>query len=149
MIGPDFDDTTRLRTLAKKLNVDKHVLFTGKVEETEKRQALEASEIFIFPSEWEAFGLCMAEAMAKRNAIISTKTEGGLHLIKEGENGFLFDFSDLETLKNHLNALLLDKNLREKMQNANAKKAKMSAHPLVAKAHENLYIEVLKRNSKK
>jgi glycosyltransferase involved in cell wall biosynthesis len=53
---------------------------------------LDISEIFVFPSEWEAFGIVLLEAMAYKNSIISTKTEGGSYLIKPGENGYLYDF---------------------------------------------------------
>jgi glycosyltransferase involved in cell wall biosynthesis len=72
--------------------VDKNVIFTGEIDEHEKYEILDISEIFVFPSAWEAFGIVLLEAMAYKNSIISTKTEGGNYLIKPGENGYLYDF---------------------------------------------------------
>ena len=104
-MGEDAGDKPRLEELAKQLKVDKQVVFPGKVSEKEKLQLLDASEIFIMPSKWEAFGISIVEAMARGNAIISTKTEGGKFLIQK-ENGFTYDFNNLEELIKNLKNMI-------------------------------------------
>ena len=100
------------------------MIFIGEVDEETKICALEASDIFVFPSEWEAFGIVVIEAMARKNAIISTKTEGGRFLIKEGENGYLFDYQDKAQLLKLISSLISNNELRKEMQNNNYIKAK-------------------------
>jgi 1,2-diacylglycerol 3-alpha-glucosyltransferase len=122
-IGENAEDKKRLLTLAKSLGVEKNIVFPGRVSEEEKNALLEISEIFVFPSEQEAFGIAMLEAMAKANAVISTKTEGGRYLIKK-ENGFVYNFQDVDDLKKKLLKLSQNKNLMNKMQKNNSIKAK-------------------------
>lgn len=59
-MGKDADDMARLKKMAAELKVEKNVVFTGPVTEEEKLQGLDISHIFVFPSEWEAFGICVA-----------------------------------------------------------------------------------------
>jgi glycosyltransferase involved in cell wall biosynthesis len=61
--------------------------------------------------------------MAKGNSVISTKTEGGRYLVSK-ENGFLFDYGDINKLTFYLEKLIDDKKLRAKMGQENIKKAK-------------------------
>lgn len=141
-IGEDAGDKGRLKKLAKELDLEKQAIFTGKVNEKEKSALLDISEIFIFPSRDEMFGIAMLEAMAKENAIISTKTFGGKYLIKK-ENGFLYDFEDVKDLRKKLNILIKNKKLRKEMQENNLKKAKNFTWEKINKKLIKLYKEVL------
>ena len=129
-----------LQKLSKELNVEQNVYFT-EVSDEEKLQGLNASEIFIFPSEWEAFGIVLLEAMSQKNAIISTTTEGGSFLITK-DNGFLYKYQDINDLKERLETLLSNKKLREQMQETNYKKAKEFTWEKIAKDLEQLYKEL-------
>ena len=110
-MGKDAGDRKRLVELSKKLKVNDRVIFTGEIVDNEKLSGLDASEIFIMPSEWEAFGIVILEAMARGNAIISTKNEGALFLVKK-ENGLLYNFGDLKKLEESINVLYKNKKLR-------------------------------------
>jgi len=123
-IGKNADDLDRLNKLASELKVGDNVLFTGQVDEKEKLALLDLSEIFVFPSEWEAFGIGMLEAMARGNAAVSSKTEGGKYLIKDGVNGFLFDYKNEKELFDKLKKIVENTKLREKMQKENVNKSK-------------------------
>ena len=83
------------------------------------KKILSLSNIFILPSSWEAFGISILEAMATNNAIVSTRTEGGEYLIKEDENGFLYDYQDKGELKNYLIQLIDNKLLLNKIKKNN------------------------------
>lgn len=141
--GKDYGDVKRLQDLAKRLTVEENVLFIGEVSEEEKYALLDLSEIFVFPSKWEAFGISTLEAMARGNAIVSTKTEGGLYLIKEKENGFLFDYQNTDQLLSKLKILILDKKLRKKIQKNNTKKAKKYVWEEIAKDLERIYFRLI------
>lgn len=137
-IGKDADDMQRLIDLSKKRGIAKNVIFTGEIFEKEKLALLEISEIFVFPSEWEAFGIAMLEAMARGNAAISTKTEGGVYLIKK-DNGRLYDFGKTEQLYVALSELIGDDKTRIKMGKKNIDFAKKFLWPSIAKQLEGLY----------
>jgi len=138
VMGKDVGDKKRLVNLAKKLSVNNRVVFLGEVSNENKLRALDVSEIFVLPSDWEAFGIVILEAMARNNCIISTKTEGGNFLVKK-ENGFVYDFGDLNKLEESIKILFKDKKLREKIKENNLKKAKEFLWERVVKDLEEVY----------
>ena len=138
-MGKDVEDKRRLVELSKKLEVQNRVIFTGEIFDNEKLSGLDSSEIFIMPSEWEAFGIVILEAMARGNAIISTKNEGAEFLIKK-ENGLLYDFGDLKTLEDSINILYKNKKLRDRFKKNNLKKAKEFLWKDIAKDLERIYL---------
>ena len=144
-MGDDAGDKERLEKLAKELNVSNQVIFTGKVSEQEKLQYLDSSEIFILPSQWEAFGIVILEAMARGNSIISTTTEGGKFLIQK-ENGFTYDFGDTAKLKECLATLINNPKLRASMGKANITRAKDFLWSKIAKQLESLYQALSKKD---
>ena len=77
--------------------------------------------------------------MAKKNAIISTNTEGGKFLVKKNINGFLYDFNDLEELKKITIRLIKNGKLRKKMQLNNFNKAKQFTWDKITKELEKVY----------
>ncbi|MDD4877886.1 MAG: glycosyltransferase family 4 protein [Candidatus Nanoarchaeia archaeon] len=143
-MGKDADDMERLKKLASDLKVSEHVIFTGSVTEEEKMQGLDISKIFVFPSEWEAFGIVLVEAMARGNALISTKTEGGKYLIKEGVNGYLYDYKDTKALEKCLLKLLDDEKERNMMISNNIKKSRAFTVEKITDELEKLYKSLLK-----
>ncbi len=143
-IGKDAGDVERLRNLVNKLGVNKNVIFTGQLSHEDKLRALDISEISVLPSEWEAFGIGILESMARGNAIISTKTEGGKFLVKDGINGYLYDYKDTNNLKNHLLKLIEDNKARKTIINNNLKMAKNYTTEKITDELEKLYQELLK-----
>ena len=143
MMGDNVGDKKRLQELAEKLNVEENILFTGRVSEKDKLSILDASEIFVFPSEWEAFGIATLEAMARKNAVVSSKTEGGIFLIEEEKNGFLFNYGKPKELETQLIRLLKDKKLLRKIQQNNLKKSKEFLWTKIASQLENLYSSLI------
>jgi glycosyltransferase involved in cell wall biosynthesis len=139
-IGADAGDKQRLEMLAKELGVADRVIFTGELSEKEKLEILDESAVFVFPSEWEAFGIAMLEAMARGLPIVSSKTEGGNFLIKNGENGYLFESKNLAELKNKLKMILSDKKLQETMSKNNIAKAKSFLWEKLCKDLEKLFL---------
>ena len=140
VMGKDAGDKKRLITLSKKLKVSDRIIFTGEVSYPEKLMGLDVSEIFILPSEWEAFGIGILEAMARNNAIISTKTEGGEFLVRK-ENGFVYDFDDIKQLEKYINILFKDEKLRERIKKNNIKKAKEFLWENIVKDLERIYLK--------
>ena len=143
-MGRDVGDKKFLIGLAKSLGVSQNVKFTGEVNDKEKLILLDKSEIFVFPSEWEAFGIAMLEAMARKNAIISTKTEGGKFLMGKN-NWFLYDFGNVKDLENKLSKIIKNKQLRKEMQLKNYHRSKKFLWVKILKDLEESYTRLLRK----
>ena len=144
IMGKDAGDLLRLKNLINKLKINDRVIFTDEISNKDVLAGLRISKIFIMPSQWEAFGISMLQAMAQGNAIISTKTEGGKFLIKEKENGFLFNYGNIDELKQKLNLLIKNDKLRNKISKNNIKKAKQFLWQDIVKDLEKIYQGILK-----
>src|SRR3989338_1254095 len=119
-----------------------HVRFLGMVSEDEKLQGLDATDIFILSSEWEAFGIVTLEAMARKKSVICTDCEGSLYLVKP-ENGLLYHYEDVEGLKKAIFKLMEDTKLRKSMEKENYKKAVELTNEAIARNYlELLYYQL-------
>lgn len=127
-----------LETLVKNLEMEKYVQFIINPDDKTRDEILAQSKIFVMPSRWEAFGISILEAMAKKCAVISTQTEGGVFLIKDKENGLLYNFEDDKMLTKHIEKLLKDTNLLTRMQRLNYELAHNYLWENVAKDYQDM-----------
>ena len=141
-MGKDHGWTEHCLKLAREFNIEKNVRFLGMVDEDDKLRGLDAADIFVLPSEWEAFGIVTLEAMARKTAVVASDCEGSLFLVRH-ENGILYKWADVEALKNALLKLIEDKKLRDKMAEANYKKAIDLTNENIARNYlEGLYYKL-------
>lgn len=124
MMGSDAGELKNMKKFVIENKLDEIVTIIEKPSNNKRDALLELSNIFIFPSSWEAYGIAMVEAMAHKNAIISSKTEGGLYLIKNRENGLLINHENVQEIRDSISKLIENKDLREKMIATNFNKAK-------------------------
>lgn len=80
---------------------------------------LRQADLFVQSSRIEAFGLTITEAQALGVPVLSTKTDGGTELIRDGETGLLCDIS-AEAIEGGVRRLLLDKPLYERIREGTA-----------------------------
>lgn len=73
----DGPDEEMLKNLAKELELEDRVIFTGRVDRSEVTKYRKASDIFVCPSRSEGLGHALLSAMASRLPVIATQ-EGGL-----------------------------------------------------------------------
>jgi glycosyltransferase involved in cell wall biosynthesis len=89
-----------LKNLAKKLGVEKKVLFLGEINNKELYKYINMADLFIQPTIGnEAFGITLIEAMACNIPVIASKNGGMIEIVKESENGFLFEINNKKELK--------------------------------------------------
>ncbi len=75
--------------LAERLGVKDRVFFTGPRSDVQRYYG--ASDLFVFPTSYEAFSLSTLEAAASGLPLLATKVNGTEELIKDGENGFFVE----------------------------------------------------------
>lgn len=141
MVG-DGPDREKAEILAKELGIKNKILFLGKSDEVRKILCL--SDLFLLPSETESFGLAALEAMAARNAIISTNTGGLPEVNLQGKTGFLSDVGDVEDMaKNSIYLLEDEQRLNEFKDKAYSFSHEFSIEKILPK-YERLYNLVVK-----
>ena len=70
--GINTAEESMIQESVKELNAREDIIFTGFVSDDEKRVLLSSTEVFLFPSEYEGFGLPVLEAMACGAPVITT-----------------------------------------------------------------------------
>lgn len=97
-----------LRQTVAKLGLEKNVLFTGALPSGDPRLAglFQEARALILPSVSETFGLVILEAWASGRPVLSSRTSGALGLVREGENGCLFDLAAPEQFHRAIDGFL-------------------------------------------
>jgi len=137
--GPERDNAYML---AKELQIGQHVYFLGKQEHIET--FLSCSDLMLFPSEYESFGLAALEAMSAEMVVVASRGGGLPDLIEDGVDGFLADVGDVETMARKALEILRDDPRRVKMGQAARLKAQAQYLPeIIVPQYERLYESVL------
>jgi len=71
--------------------LDKHIVFEGQVSKEILLQKYAQSEICVFPSRFESFGLAVVEAMSMGALVIYSDQGAATELIDNGNDGFLVE----------------------------------------------------------
>lgn len=115
-----------LRTLAKELNVDPYVHFTGSVKYQELPQKYRNADMFILPSLAEGMPLVVLEAMGTGLPIIASRVQGIDELVADDVNGALFDPADVDGLAECIIKLINGGQNRLEMGKASIEKLKQN-----------------------
>jgi glycosyltransferase involved in cell wall biosynthesis len=92
-------------------SVRSRVIVHPRLTETEIASGLSRAKIFFFPTQYEGFGIALAEAMACGCAAVTTRTGFGAEL-RDGEEAILCGFNDEAAMQNAINELLDKDDLR-------------------------------------
>ncbi|GAB3702034.1 glycosyltransferase [Mariniluteicoccus flavus] len=103
------------RELAERLGVTDRVTFRGFISDEELYATYGRSDIFCMPSVADLQSLVTLEAMSASMPVVLANAMALPHLVREGENGFLFEPTDIDGLAGHLETLLRDAELRRRM----------------------------------
>jgi glycosyltransferase involved in cell wall biosynthesis len=127
-----------LKLIVKKNGLHNSVHFTGNVQNV--YEYLQASDIFVFPTENEAFGISLIEAMACGLPVISTFVGGIKDILQNRQNGIVINPSDSQQLSDALDLLLTETSLSANLGKAARQtiRAKYSSK-IVVKKHIVLF----------
>lgn len=89
---------TGLKNKSKTLSLEREVLFLKHVENESVPLYLQASDVFILPSNYESFSIATLEAMAAGLPIILSNKGYLPHLAKQSTVGICFDNSNVDNL---------------------------------------------------
>ncbi len=94
--GPDRD---RLEAKVRSLNIQKQVVFTGFITESEKADHYRLADAYVMPSKGEGFGIVFLEAMACGIPVVASKLDGSREAVRDGLLGILVNPDDPEEIK--------------------------------------------------
>jgi glycosyltransferase involved in cell wall biosynthesis len=113
-----------LELLSVELGLTDRVHFCGRLSYDETMREIAAGSIFSLPSWAEAFGIAYLEAMARRTAVIGCRNWGAEESVVHEENGLLVEPQSVASLREALERLLRDPELRHRLSRAAVQTAK-------------------------
>lgn len=137
-VGPNKD---MLLAEAEHMGLKENVILAG--YRSDIPDVLNAADIFVFPSLHEGMPVSALEAMACGLPIICSEIRGNVDIIREGDNGYLFQPSDVETLARKLEYLLDDAEKRKVMGLKNKENVKDFSLESVTEELTRIYKSVL------
>jgi glycosyltransferase involved in cell wall biosynthesis len=106
-----------LQRQVRDLGISGRILVTGGLPPGDPRLVglFQHSRAVLLPSVSETFGVVLLEAWAAGSVVISSRTSGASALIREGENGWLFDLPEPAAFHEAVNRTLRDEGLRAQL----------------------------------
>jgi len=117
-VGQDNGMKGEWARLAKRLGVRDHVRFIDYVPYEILVDAYGAADVYVLPSDYEAFGIVLVEAMAARRPVVASRFGGVTDVVNDGVTGYLYEYGDLDALRGRILELLADDGLRARMGDA-------------------------------
>lgn len=137
-VGPNKD---MLLAEAECTGLKENVILAG--YRSDIPDVLNAADIFVFPSFHEGMPVSALEAMACSLPVVCSAIRGNVDVVKDGDNGYLFKPSDVDTLSRQI-ALLMDNDaLRQQMGAKNKEIVREFSLGAVTEELKAIYSKVL------
>lgn len=136
--GPEREDAERE---ARALEVSDDVRFLGRLDSV--ASLLQASDLFVLPSQTESFGLAALEAMACGVPVVASRAGGIPEVVEDGVTGLLEPVGSVEAMGRRAVELLRDTARWQAMRDACIARAQLYAVESIVPQYERFYAETL------
>ncbi|MDO8140586.1 MAG: glycosyltransferase family 4 protein [Candidatus Brocadiales bacterium] len=131
--------------LAKDNGIADKIIFAGVCKNIQEIYA--TGDIFVFPSEYDAFGTACLEAMASGLPVIASRASGVSEVITHGKDGFVINYPiDAKEIAHYIN-LLLEEGKRNQMGSAARQKSETYSFEANVEKTLRIYQKVININS--
>ncbi len=113
LIVGDGEARDEFKVEIRKKGLDQYFILTGLRQDV--AALLKAMDIFIFPTEYESFGIAVIEAMAAGKPVIASDLGPLREIITDGENGILIPPKDPYSLRSGIERLMRDTGLMRQL----------------------------------
>lgn len=137
-VGPNKD---MLLAEAECTGLKENVILAG--YRSDIPDVLNAADIFVFPSFHEGMPVSALEAMACSLPVVCSAIRGNVDVVKDGDNGYLFKPSDVDTLSRQIALLMDNESLRQQMGAKNKKIVREFSLEAVTEELKAIYSKVL------
>jgi L-malate glycosyltransferase len=141
MVG-DGPERVDAENEARELGVTPDVRFLGRLDSV--ASLLQATDLFLLPSQTESFGLAALEAMACGSPVVASRAGGLPEVVDDGVNGILEPVGSVEAMGRRAVELLRDPQRYAAMREAAIGKAQEFSADRIVPMYEHLYEEVLR-----
>ena len=114
------DQESRLRQMARRLHVEKQVMFAGYRTDVEDFYGM--ADLFVFPSLQEGMPVALLEAMASGLACLASDIRGNRDLLGREEEACLYTLGDQDMLERKLQIFFRNSGLRGRIALENQKR---------------------------
>lgn len=116
LIGAELGDIIqKIQKTIALYNLQGHIIEIGPKYGEDKRKILQESDMLVFPTQNEAWGLVILESMQAGLPVVSTNEGAIPEIIDDGVTGFIVNKQDVVALANKIIILLTDEKLRHTM----------------------------------
>jgi glycosyltransferase involved in cell wall biosynthesis len=105
-----------LRAAAQGAGLTDRITFHGALAQQAVAALLADSDLFVFPSSFESYGMVLAESVAMAVPVLSNRVGAAEQLIRHGTTGFLANPGDWDGFREYLRILLVDAELRARFR---------------------------------
>lgn len=137
-VGPNKD---MLLAEAERMGLKDNVILAG--YRSDIPDVLNAADIFVFPSFHEGMPVSALEAMACSLPVVCSAIRGNVDVVKDGDNGYLFKPSDVDTLSRQIALLMDNEALRQQMGAKNKEIVREFSLEAVTEELKAIYSKVL------
>jgi len=137
----DGPERQKIETLCREKNLQKHVVFMGKITNPEK--ILPIADLFLLTSETESFGLSALEAMASGVPVISSNSGGLPEVNVHGVSGYLSDVGNVAEMAKYAISILEDESVLQKFKNGSFETAQQFDIEQILPQYLELYKKVV------
>jgi len=124
MVGPNKDDSyNECMLLARKLDVEKNIHFTGGMKKSSWINLSKDCDIFINTTNYDNMPISVIEAMALGLPIVSTNAGGLKYFHDDGVDALLVPIGDTGAMVKKIKSLINDRSLASKLSLNGRKKA--------------------------
>ncbi|CAI3193931.1 glycosyltransferase [Clostridium neonatale] len=103
-----------MKQYSKTLGIEDNIIFKGYIKEV--CNYYQISDICVSSSRIEGLPFNIMEAMSTGLPVIASKIKGHIDLVNPGENGFLYEYNNINEFCNHVKVLYNDRNLLNNMK---------------------------------
>jgi len=146
LMGRDWGERPQLEAQARSLGIADQVRFLGHVESAAVyRGVLRAARALVLPSEWEAFGLVLLEAMVAGTPIVASAVGGVPDVLDGGRVGRLVPYGDPNALASALRSVVEDPRETDRLCAAGRERVARFDWSVTVDRHRALYRDVAGR----
>jgi glycosyltransferase involved in cell wall biosynthesis len=143
IMGRDWGMRPELEMQARRLGFEKDLVWLGHVDDPATYRAVfRGAAAFTFPSEWEAFGLVLLDAMAAGVPIVATAVGGVPEVLDGGRAGRLVPYGDVGALAAGIREVLGSPERSAELVRNGQQRVQQFSWDRVIEAHVALYREL-------
>ena len=141
LVAGDGPQMSYLKELTNKLNLNDKIIFLGARNDINK--FLSILDIFVLPSQLEAFPCVVQEAMASKLPVVAFDVGGVKEMVRDNKDGFLIEPENFSSFQEKLLFLIKNKKQREQMGDSSCKRAQEFSMNKTVKKISDIYDNIL------